>query len=522
MKRGAFAVLAVIVGAGILMRWWALGDRSLWFDEGYTQWTTTLSLSDLIRAIRFDYTPPLYFMLVRWWTWIWGDSELALRSWSALVASLSIVLVAMIAWRTTRNSLATAIATALFAASEIQLEWGQTARAYATASFVFVLSAWLLIRYLDTANRWWLVAYSLAAALLVYQHNVMWFFLVGLHAGALLWPGPLSLRQRLGSLALADVVVAVCFAPWVPGFLQQVHQLEAAYFTERPVFYDLSQVVVQQVGIHVERLRELSGHYLGIEDGAHRLYRLGFFALAVGLGLAALLRRPAEMQRRVLAIMAFGALPLAIGFVYSNVRTSIWVEKSMIPASTMLPIMIAAALAGAWKSPVRVGLALASGIVVVAALVTSIDYLAHPPLEDWHEATCFIGANEARDTGVVFVGSGGEMLYRYYAQREKLPLAAELCGLPSGYFSTDPPIVMTRIAKEPDTRKLLDLMQSHRVSRIVLLQAYTKWADARGLAQGELDHNWRLIEAKDCGKVTARLYGDPVVFGASAPSIASH
>jgi hypothetical protein len=91
-----------------------------------------------------------------------------------------------------------------------------------------------------------------------------------------------------------------------------------------------------------------------------------------------------------------------------------------------------------------------------------------------------------------------------------------------GYYTTDPPLVMTRIQKEPDTRHLLELMQSRRVSRIVLLQAYTKWADARGLAQGELDRNWRLMEIKDCGKVTARMYGDPVALGDLSPNMASH
>jgi hypothetical protein len=200
----------------------------------------------------------------------------------------------------------------------------------------------------------------------------------------------------------------------------------------------------------------------------------------------------------------------------------VWVEKSMIPSSTMLPIVVAAALGGAWSYRMRGVLVVASGAVVLAALVTSLDYLARPPLEDWHEATRFIGTCEPSQTGVVFVGPSGEMLYRYYSEREKLPLAAELCGLPVGYYTTDPPMVMLRILKEPDTRNLLELMQSHRVSRIVLLQAYTKWADAHGLAQRELDRNWRLMEVKDCGKVKARMYGDPMVFGNVSSTMASH
>ena len=73
----ATAVVAIV---GIALRFRRLGANSLWFDEGYTAWMVSHPLRQIVRLIRYDTAPPLYYMALRAWVLVFGDSEAGLRS----------------------------------------------------------------------------------------------------------------------------------------------------------------------------------------------------------------------------------------------------------------------------------------------------------------------------------------------------------------------------------------------------------------------------------------------------------
>ena len=60
--------------------------QSVWFDESYSIMLAKSSIPDLFRLTGVDAHPPFYYLLLKSWTSIFGYSELALRSLSALLA----------------------------------------------------------------------------------------------------------------------------------------------------------------------------------------------------------------------------------------------------------------------------------------------------------------------------------------------------------------------------------------------------------------------------------------------------
>jgi uncharacterized membrane protein len=81
----------------ILLRLWGLGQESYWYDEIHSITTATLpSLSEAFVKLSQDVHPPLYFILLRYWIALAGDSEIATRLFSALASSLTIF--ALYAW----------------------------------------------------------------------------------------------------------------------------------------------------------------------------------------------------------------------------------------------------------------------------------------------------------------------------------------------------------------------------------------------------------------------------------------
>src|SRR5450432_3945764 len=64
--------------AGVGLRFAQLGKSSLWFDEGYTAWAAAHPVGEIVRIIKADTAPPLYYILLRGWTHLFGFSEAGL------------------------------------------------------------------------------------------------------------------------------------------------------------------------------------------------------------------------------------------------------------------------------------------------------------------------------------------------------------------------------------------------------------------------------------------------------------
>lgn len=63
--------------------------QSIWRDEAFTYLLTKESIPNIFYFASKDFTPPLYTLLLKFWIWIFGSSEIAMRSLSLLFYILS-------------------------------------------------------------------------------------------------------------------------------------------------------------------------------------------------------------------------------------------------------------------------------------------------------------------------------------------------------------------------------------------------------------------------------------------------
>ncbi len=115
-------------------------DRSLNIDEPFTANFVALPTSQMLEAFKHDSATPLYFYGLKAWTSLWGESEVALRSFSVIFFAAAIVAVggaaSCVAGR--RGGL---IAALLFSASSpLGLVYATTARPYALLYFSIALA----------------------------------------------------------------------------------------------------------------------------------------------------------------------------------------------------------------------------------------------------------------------------------------------------------------------------------------------------------------------------------------------
>lgn len=227
----AVAVVAAAVASVRLTR------RQLWYDEYATWFVTTLSWSDFRRLLgNIDIVHGLYYLVMRQWTALSGDSPLALRAPSIVGVAVAAGAVVLLGRRLcgTLTGLAAGL---VYAAIPAVSRFGQEARSYAWVTALAVLCTIAFLRALERP-RWprWLL-YGGCLLVLVHLHVVAALLLPthALLAVGLARRG--SPPRTLWRWALVAAVTAVLTAPmlyeasgqtgqvaWIPGDAHAVRQ----------------------------------------------------------------------------------------------------------------------------------------------------------------------------------------------------------------------------------------------------------------------------------------------------------
>jgi uncharacterized membrane protein len=76
--------LMIIICLGLFLRVYDLGSESIRLDEGISIYRAHLPVIEIIKQLLWDNHPPLYFSLLHFWVFVFGDSEIAVRLLSVL------------------------------------------------------------------------------------------------------------------------------------------------------------------------------------------------------------------------------------------------------------------------------------------------------------------------------------------------------------------------------------------------------------------------------------------------------
>jgi mannosyltransferase len=218
-------LLAAIVLAGIWLRWRDLGSQSLWEDEGYTLWISRFSPQEIWHILRMDNTTPLLYVLIHYWSYIFGTSEFSLRAPSAVFATLSIPLFFLLARKVLVDKMAVTFAMVLYAVSFFQVWHARNARFYSLLIFLSLGTVHSLLHYLENRRLVPFCGLVLSWALSLYTHNMVLLYLPGFVVLWLVYPAERTLLARLRDGLLVASVVLLLYLPWVPTLAAQARAI---------------------------------------------------------------------------------------------------------------------------------------------------------------------------------------------------------------------------------------------------------------------------------------------------------
>ncbi len=407
-RAGRFVPLALI-WAAFALRMAHLGSPSLWYDEAFCWWTTTLPWHKVLALSVQEIVPPLDYLLLRGWVPLAGASELALRFPSVLLGVLAVASAGRIARRLSGRG-GEGAALLLFAVAPPLLWPSREVRLYSLAQGLTLLSSLALLETLfaplrDVARRAWVWGVLTLASLYALSLSGFWLLGQAVFAGlVLLRLAPADAVRRLRALVAPLLLITLGFAPWLLAATRSLGA-NAGYwpgFLPLPAFY---RTAIQGITVGKFMPPAYGGVVLLLAASASLLTYArpwaGLYALSYALPSLVILSRIyrtlpkwAPRHATLFAPAPFLALALAWG------------------ATASLPPRVRRGGRGV----------LLAGLVLIAPILGLADrqLLADPGHADWRGATAYVRQHRRVDEVVLLETGSTFPTWLYYAGDESL------------------------------------------------------------------------------------------------------
>ena len=370
-------------------------------------------------SMSLDNHPPLYFMLLRAWLNIFGDSDTAARSLSIIPSLLAIVLL-FDAVRWMHGPAAALWAAALMAIAMPQVHYAQEARNYSlwVAGGTAALAATARIEILGASLRR-AAALTTAVLAMAMTHYYSAAPMVALGVYAVLVMRGRARRDVLFALGIAVVLFA---ATWGPFMLAQRHRISANNdWQSEPAAGHIARTFARVAALPLRWLVEPASGFVKAAQLSSLAYFLPVFFVR---------RNP-----KVLLWYLWIACPAAIVGTIDLCRGT---QQSDLVRYTLIAGPGLFALLGALATHARPwGAALPAAIALLCAVGL---HRAYPSEREWPELADALKSFVSADDAIVFASAGrGD----YYAGALYLGVSHYAGALPA-------PIALLRTTASPD------------------------------------------------------------------------
>jgi len=239
-------MILFILFTGLILRLISL-NQSLWLDEATTSNVASkLSFGEIFsKFLPGDFHPPLYYLLMKIWVSIFGNSEIALRI-PSVIFGLATIYITYIIGKKLVNKNSGLIAAALLATSGLAIYYSQEARMYSLAAFLISFLVFSLVKTIkeDRVGDW--VTFSILLALIFLTDYVAILIIPAF------WIYAIFSKQKISWLkkfVMSHIILVATIALWLPILLKQ---LKSGFLvgTTSPLWYQiLGQISLKNLGL---------------------------------------------------------------------------------------------------------------------------------------------------------------------------------------------------------------------------------------------------------------------------------
>ena len=423
--------LALITVVAALLRFHALGDRGLWFDEVMSVRISRHDLSHLFQTLRArEINMALYYVLLHFWLKM-GSSEAFLRSMSVVSSVATIPFTFAIGSRLFGRTVGL-IAAWFLAVNAFHVRYAQEARAYALFALLATISTYLLVRNIQEPQAGSWACYGALLALTVYAH-LLGVLIILAHCAAIACLPPRQIPWK--NLARSGIWLAGMILP-LAVIVPMIHAdpLDWLPKLDAALVHDFLVLIAGNRGILLFVLEAIG------------------IALFLLFTVRAFLRGGRSKENwGSLLVLFWLFVPIVLALTISAFRP-FFVPRFLLPC---LPAFLLAASAGLTKiRPRSVAWTLGGAISILCLAGIVPCYHLGGVLDDWRTISSHVLGEALPEDRISFYPEYASAAFEYYRAR-KTPVPewpATMARHPGPAKDSSAPVAKSRDEPKPTTR----------------------------------------------------------------------
>lgn len=467
---------------GLILRFYNNTAVALWHDEAFSALYIRYPWGEMLRRIILDVHPPLYYLVLRLWSYVFGSSLLSLRGLSILFGVATIYAGYLFILQIYGSRKWALYAALLLAVNPFLIQYSLEARMYTLGTFLLLMSSYLLLKGLESNRRKFWVWYALTATACLYTHYFLFFSVAaqilyilyhlykieGLKLAALKSP-------KFINTALTGVLMLVLYLPWLPSFIEQNQRVQGSYWIPPMDRWAIPSTVFKMA--------------LGGQGSTH-----ASALLATALGLAAIYYFFSKTKEQAKWLILAGVVVPFLGSILMSLKTAIYLDRYFVFACLFFVFAIAMAIVQVPRFAWRRTLAVLMVVISLAAFFKNWqdldikDSLSGSGIvkKPGMAAAAEVINDQATKNDKIYVGSSFIFFtFKYYNQTSIRPLLYS-----SGPLETIPHFSGTAILTNEDL--VLDFKDTKKNDQIWLL-----WTTGFGGSKPNVPGNWSLVSQNE-------------------------
>lgn len=375
LKKPAIIILVLAV-LYTVARLWRLSDSCLWFDEIFSVHAAEHEWSSLFWFVAQDLIhPPLFYIVLKFWMILGGDSVFWLRLLPVLFSIFAIFPFVRLGRELKLSTNVILLSLFLLAVNGALIKYTQTLRMYSMLMFLALVSMWLFARYFNRGKSF--VPLVIVNILLVYTHYFGWLFVITEIAALLVFQTIKWRRAAVMSFSLAAV-----FLPWFIAIWQAAQQ---GSDLAQNIGWQARPGAFQVFTFAIDVIEPFYFQASNIEPSSIFLVSIPLLLIsATGLVLYFINWKREEHKQSIYLLILFSGIPIVIAFVASWLLPhSVWGTRHLIIVLPPLITLIAHAILSIPTRPVRIGFV--ALVLLLSAAGSAVALRREMPRHVWCE-----------------------------------------------------------------------------------------------------------------------------------------
>lgn len=220
MKKSLPIFLILIIFTGL--RLYKIDSKNLWFDEIYSWNISQGSEVQIISETSGDIHPPLFYIILKYWNYLFTDSIISMRLLSVIFSLASFFFLLRLLKLFKVSDLSTLIILLLFAVSPLNIYYSQEVRMLSMNSFLCLGSVYYFFELLIRGKKTSGIMYFLFTFSAFYTHYFSLLIFFTQFVVAILYFKTKNVQKsELKKYFLYAACSFILFIPWFPVFIKQ-------------------------------------------------------------------------------------------------------------------------------------------------------------------------------------------------------------------------------------------------------------------------------------------------------------